>query len=224
LDISQWYDTDLSVSVHASDPASSPARERILQTATELFYRDGYGAVGVDMIIARAGVAKTTLYRHFPSKDALIVAYLERSNERFWAWFEHAIADSPSPRAKLIALFEALASLATSPACLGCTFQGAAFEFPSQEHPGHLAARQHKQAVLDRLRELAREAGAPKPAALAGELLLIMDGAFAAARMFGASSPATAAPGAVAALLDAHLPASPDASGARGIESEAPES
>ena len=184
-----------------------PARERILETAAELFYRDGYGAVGVDTIIAQASVAKTTLYRHFPSKDELIVAYLERADERFWAWFEHAIAGHREPRAKLAGLFEAVASLAASPACLGCTFQGAASEFPSQDHPGHRVARQHKQAVLERLQELAREAGAPDPGQLAGELLLVMDGAFAAARMFGRRSPAKAAPQAAAALLDAQLPA-----------------
>jgi AcrR family transcriptional regulator len=190
-----------------NDMTATPARERILETAAELFYRDGYGAVGVDTIIARAAVAKTTLYRHFPSKDDLIVAYLERADERFCTWFEHAIAEHQEPRAKLAGVFEAVASLAASPACLGCTFQGAASEFPSQEHPGHRVARQHKQAVLDRLEELARDGGAEDPARLAGELLLVMDGAFAAARMFGRRSPAAAAPQAAAALLDAQLPA-----------------
>ena len=190
----------------ACDTTPIPPRERILDTAAELFYRDGYGAVGVDTIIAQAGVAKTTLYRHFASKDELIVAYLERANERFWAWFEHAIAGQQDPRAQLAALFDAVAELAASPACLGCTFQGAASEFPSQEHPGHQAARAHKQAVLDRLCELAARAGARDPGELARELLLVMDGAFAAARMFGRRSPAAAAPAAATALLDAHLP------------------
>jgi AcrR family transcriptional regulator len=193
--------------MHASGLTATPARERILQTAAELFYRDGYGAVGVDTIIARAGVAKTTLYRHFPSKDALIVAYLERADERFWAWFEHAITEQPDPRTRLQALFDAVAKLAASPACLGCTFQGAASEFPSQDHPGHRVARRHKQAVLKRLLELARDAGAEDPAQLARELLLVMDGAFAAARMFGHRNPAAAAPQAAAALLEAQLPA-----------------
>jgi len=192
------------MSADASD--TTPARERILQTAAELFYRDGYGAVGVDTVIAQAGVAKTTLYRHFPSKDELIVAYLKRANERFWAWFEEAIAGHEDPRAQLGALFDAVAKLAASPQCLGCTFQGAASEFPSHDHPGHRAARAHKQAVLERLRELAARAGAHDPEQLARELLLVMDGAFAAARMFGRRSPASVAPAAAAALLDAHLP------------------
>ena len=150
-----------------------------------------------------------TLYRHFRSKDELIVAHLERANERFWAWFDDALAGQEEPRARLSALFEAVAGLAASPACLGCTFQGTAAEFPAQDHPGHRVARAHKEAVLERLRQLAREAGAHDPAQLAGELLLVMDGAFAAARMFGRRSPAAAAPQAAAALLDAQLRARP---------------
>ncbi len=186
---------------------AASARDRILEIAGELFYRDGFRAVGVDTIVARAGVAKTTLYHHFPSKDELIVAYLEESNQRFWDWFESAIAAEQAPRAKLAALFEAVATLAASPQCLGCTFQGTAAEFPAQDHPGHRAARAHKEAVLDRLRELAAQAGARQPTELARALLLVMDGAFAAARMFGERSPATAAPAAAATLLDAQLPA-----------------
>jgi hypothetical protein len=104
-----------------------------------------------------------------------------------------------------VALFDAVARLATSSACLGCAFQGAAAEFQPQAHPGHRAARAHKEAVLERLHDLGARAGAREPAQLAGQLLLIMDGAFAAARMFERTSPAAAAPGAAAAVLDAHL-------------------
>lgn len=197
------------------DLTTVPARDRILGVAAELFYRDGFRAVGVDTIIARAGVAKTTLYHHFPSKDDLIVAYLEDSNGRFWDWFEAAIAGHDEPAAKLVALFESVAQLAASPECLGCTFQGTAAEFPAHDHPGHRAARAHKEAVLERLRELAAQAGAGAASELAGELLLVMDGAFAAARMFGRHSPAAAAPAAAATLLHAHLRATRARAGAR---------
>jgi AcrR family transcriptional regulator len=183
-----------------------PARERILDTASELFYRDGFRAVGIDTIIARSGVAKMTLYYNFPSKDALIVAYLERSNERFWAWVDAAIAEVEAPRAKLIALFDAVAELATSPECLGCTFQGTAAEFPDTRHPAHRVAQAHKRSVLRRLRALAAQAGAADPDDLARALLLLMDGAFAAARMFGRrESPAASVARAAQALVDAHL-------------------
>ena len=197
------YATDLSV----ADPTEGRgARERILATAEERFYADGFRAVGIDTIIARAGVAKTTLYHHFASKDDLIVAYLERSNRRFWEWFDSAVAGAPDARGRLVALFDAVARLAASPACRGCTFQGTAAEFPDQDHPGHRAARAHKDAVRSRLRELAAQADARDPDALADQLLLVMDGTFAAARMYGTSSPAAAAQAAAAALLDAQLP------------------
>jgi AcrR family transcriptional regulator len=190
----------------------SPARERILATATELFLREGYRAVGIDRIIELAGVAKTSLYRHFGSKDELIVAYLERADEDFWRWFEDAIADAESPRARLVTLFDATEKLATSPQCLGCTFQVAAAEFPEPEHPAHRVSRAHKLEVLRRLRELADEAGADDPTGLADQLMLIMDGAWAAARMLGPRSQAEAAGAAARTLLDARLP-SGDSSG-----------
>lgn len=182
-----------------------PARERILDTAGELFYRDGYRAVGIDSIIARSGVAKMTLYRHFPSKDDLIATYLEESNRRFWSWFDEAIAAEDEPREKLVALFEATAKLATSPRCLGCAFQATAAEFPRAGHPGHKIARAHKQAVIKRLAGLARDAGALDAEELARELLLLMDGAFAAARMFGRRNPAVSVAPAAAALIEAAI-------------------
>ena len=137
----------------------SAARERILETAERLFYRDGYRAVGVDTIVAESGVAKMTLYRHFPSKDDLIAAYLERTNEQLLAWMEGLIAPHRDPRAALEAVFDGVAKLASSPECLGCAFVAAAGEFPEPDHPGHQAAAAHKRAVVDRLRELARTSG-----------------------------------------------------------------
>jgi AcrR family transcriptional regulator len=181
-----------------------PARERILETAGRLFYRDGFHAVGIDTVIAEAGVAKMTLYRHFPSKDALIAAYLERSNREVMEWLEDAVAGVDDPLAKLVAAFDAVTTLATSPRCLGCTFQAAAAEFPDPDHPGHRVALAHKRAILERFGGLAREAGLRDPDGLAAQLLLLMDGAWVAARMFGPNNHARSAAGAARALIDAH--------------------
>ena len=182
------------------------ARERLLNTAAELFYERGFHAVGIDLVIERAGVAKTTLYRHFPSKDELIVAYLDDANIRFWSWFEDAVDREVPPREQLVGLFDAVAKLVTSAACLGCTFQVTAAEFPEAGHPGHATALAHKRSVRTRLRDLATAAGAPEPTELADGLLLLMDGAFAAARMYGPSSPAAQVATAARTLIDAHLP------------------
>jgi AcrR family transcriptional regulator len=187
----------------AAQPERS-ARERILDTASELFYRDGYHAVGIDTIIARSGVAKMTLYRHFASKDDLIAAYLERSNAEFMAWLDVAIAVVDEPRAGLVAAFDAVGKLATSARCLGCTFQGAASEFPEMDHPGHRVALDHKRAVRNRFAELARDAGLRDPDGLAAQLLLLMDGSWVAARMFGPDNHAKSVGEAARALIDAH--------------------
>jgi AcrR family transcriptional regulator len=189
-------------------PAERSARERILDTASELFYRDGYHAVGIDTIVERSGVAKMTLYRHFPSKDELIAAYLQRTNAEFMTWLEDAFAKTDDPRAKLLAAFDAVAKLATSTRCLGCTFQGAASEFPEIDHPGHRVAIDHKRAVLERFAGLAREAELRDPDGLAAQLLLLMDGAWVAARMFGPDNHAAFVADAARAIVDHHAAAS----------------
>jgi AcrR family transcriptional regulator len=183
----------------------APARERILQTTERLFYRDGYRAVGVDTIVAESGVAKMTLYRHFSSKDDLIAAYLESTNQQLLAWMDGLISPHRDPREALEAVFEGVAKLASSPECLGCAFVGAAGEFPEPDHPGHRAAVEHKRAVVGRFRELAQQAGAQDANALAEELLLIMDGAWSAARVFGPRSHGRRAATAARAVISSQV-------------------
>ncbi|NTU83457.1 MAG: TetR/AcrR family transcriptional regulator [Chloroflexales bacterium] len=178
-------------------------RERILSTAGQLFYRRGYHAVGVDTIIAESGVAKMSLYRHFPSKDALIAAYLERANAQVLALLDEAAASEAEPLARLRALVAQVARIATGPQCLGCVFQMSAAEFPERDHPAHQVAVAHKLAVRGRLLDLARLAGLRDPQVLSDQLLLLIDGAWIAARMFGPESPATSLIGAADALIEA---------------------
>jgi AcrR family transcriptional regulator len=182
------------------------SRQHILDTAASLFYRDGYRAVGVDTIVAQSGVAKMTLYRHFPSKDDLIVAYLDASNERFWVWFEDVTKEIDDPRAKLIAFFRAQETLVNAPLCYGCPFLNAVVDFPDVDHPGHAVAVKHKQAVRARLHTLAQQAGARDPQVLADQLFLLMDGAFMSARMFGGDNPALHVGEAAQILIEAQIP------------------
>ncbi len=189
-----------------ADAARPSTRQRILDIAGDLFFRQGYRAVGVDTIVKETGVAKMTLYRYFPSKDDLIVAYLEQVNRLFWDWFDEAIRPYEGrPREQLVAVFTALEELVKSPQCYGCAFLVAASEFPELDSPGHKVALAHKQAVRERFRDLARRAGARKPDILANQLLLLMDGAFAAVRMFGPDNPGASIVAAATALIDAHL-------------------
>lgn len=192
----------------AKENTKRPARDLILESAGDLFYREGFRAVGVDTITERSGVAKMTLYRHFPSKDDLIAAYLEESNTKFWAWFDASIAPSAgNPRAQLLDFFAALEQLVTAPQCHGCPFLNAVVDFPGRDHPAHAVALAHKQAVRARFHDLAAGAGAPAPGALADHLFLLMDGAFMAIRTFGVDNPAARVAAAAEALISAHVPA-----------------
>lgn len=181
---------------------SKAAREQILATAARLFYTQGYHAIGVDTIAAESGLSKMTLYRYFPSKDALIAAYLQQANTEFWTWFDGAVAVG-NYKAQLVALFEAATYLTATPQCLGCTFQMAAGEFPDPTHPAHEVALEHKRALIARLTEMATGAGVKNPVALANQLFLLMDGVWAARRMFGPDSPAGDAVAAARALIAA---------------------
>lgn len=185
--------------------ASTP-KEKLFQTAARLFYQHGYRATGVDTIASEAGIGKMTLYRHFPSKDDLIVAFLRQSDEEFWDYFEQSTKDAPTARAKLLAFFEALQQYVVSPVCYGCPFINVASEYPEVEYAGHQVALEHKQAVRARFTQLAKEAGARQPEVLANALLLLMDGAYMAARMYGASpsSPAVTVVEAARQVIDAH--------------------
>lgn len=185
--------------------ATTP-KEKLFQTAARLFYQHGYRAIGVDTIAAESGIGKMTLYRHFPSKDELIVAFLRHRNEAFWCYFEQCTNDAPTAQAKLLAFFEALQQYVISPACYGCPFINVASEYPEVGYAGHQVALEHKQSVRDRFMHLAKEAGARQPEALANALLLLMDGAYMAARMYGASpsNPAATVAEAARQVIDAH--------------------
>ena len=162
-------------------------KERLFETAARLFYQYGYRAIGVDTIAAESGIGKMTLYRHYPSKDDLIVAFLQDSDEEFWEYFESSTKEAPTARKKLLAFFEALQSYVISPACYGCPFINVATEYPDVRYAGHQVAMEHKKSVRARFTQLAEEAGAPQPEALANALHLLMDGAYMAARMYGAT-------------------------------------
>jgi AcrR family transcriptional regulator len=155
----------------------SAARARILDTATRLFYARGLRAVGVDTIIAESGVAKATFYKHFPAKDDLVVAYLDRVDEA-WTGQLRAAAEAagPAPADQLVGLFGALDSACRRDGYRGCGFINAAAE----SAPGTVAHDRtvaHKQRVLAWLRDLAADAGATRPDGLARSLALLLDGA-----------------------------------------------
>ena len=180
-------------------------KDKVFQTAARLFYRHGYRAIGVDTLAERSGIGKMTLYRHYPSKDDLILAYLRDSDDLFWRAFEEVTKDGRTPGAKLLAFFESLQKYVSSPECYGCPFLNVATEYPEIEHAAHQVAIEHKQSVRTRFRELAREAGAREPYVLGDQLVLLMDGAYMASRTFGPSNPAAHLADAARLLIDSAL-------------------
>jgi AcrR family transcriptional regulator len=189
-----------------------PARQRILDTAAEMFYRDGVRAVGIDALIARSGVAKMSLYRNFPSKDALVTAWLEDRNEFFWRrWDKAEACRAGDPRGQLEAILDMIAATVSHPKWRGCPFLNTATEFPGPDHPARAVILAHKRAVRERLRALAAAARARDPDLLAQQLQLLIDGAYAIGQSLGPSGPAKTVPSAGRALIAAQLAEGNDA-------------
>ncbi|WP_299617800.1 TetR/AcrR family transcriptional regulator [Pelagibius sp.] len=186
-------------------PASR--RDDLLETAIELFTARGYRATGIDAILAKAGVAKMTLYNNFESKEALILAALKRGDERTRQRFAEEIAKAgDSARDKLLAVFGRLESWFSEPAFNGCMFQKAAADYPDAQDPIHAMAAEHKRLLRAFLEGLAREAGALDPAELAAQLQLLIDGAISQAQICGGSEAAVEARRAAGILIATAVP------------------
>lgn len=186
----------------------SKVRERILEVASDLFYQRGIQAVGVDAIIAQAEVARMSFYRHFKSKEGLVMACLARRDEALRTWFEtevHRLA--PDPRDQPLAVFDVLALRFATQDYRGCAFINTMGEIANRDDGVHQCAANHKARFQDYLANLLREAGLK--ADLAPDLLLLFDGAVVTAVREGSAGPAFRAQRLAALLLKAHAPANP---------------
>ncbi|KAA2212297.1 TetR/AcrR family transcriptional regulator [Teichococcus oryzae] len=190
----------------AADNTAPPrAATRIRETARDLFYRRGIRAVGVDEIVARAGVTKPSLYRSFSSKDELAACYLRDYEALFWSRFEAAMAAHRGDPEKQILLFlEGLGERSSRPDYRGCGLTNAVVEYPAPGHPARQVSEAHKRALRDRLHAMAREMGAADPEDLGDALLLLIEGCFAAGQIFGAGGPTGKVAGAARRLIRAH--------------------
>lgn len=181
-------------------------REKILATADALFYKEGVRAVGVDTIVSRSGVAKTSLYRWFPTKDDLVAAFLERRNQMFWKeWDRVAAANVDAPRKELELQLGWITQHIGSPGYRGCPFISTATEFPDLGHPSRVVCEANKRKLRSRLAGIATLAGVPAADQLADQLLLLVDGAFANSQVLGKQSPVHLLPETGLILMDAAL-------------------
>jgi AcrR family transcriptional regulator len=167
-------------------------RDRILETASALFYQRGVRAVGVDLVVEQAGVAKTSLYRHFGTKDDLVAAFLAREDQDFWGtWDRVAEEHKDDPKAELDAHLEWIGERVGRPNYRGCPQINVAAEFPEVDHPARRVAVTHKRKLRHRLKEIADRLRVKRPDELAGQLSLLINGAFVSSQIL---SPGEAVP------------------------------
>ncbi len=168
---------------------ASSKREHLIDIARRLFYRDGFHNTGIDAILAEAGVAKMTLYKHFKSKEELILACLHRQDEEFRnGLMQRVEKQTGEPRERLLALYTIIASEISSKDFSGCLFINAAAEFGNLDNPIHQAAIAHKRLMHQYIVKLATDAGVGEPQELACQLNILIEGSVVSAQISGECS------------------------------------
>ncbi|WP_431823892.1 TetR/AcrR family transcriptional regulator [Burkholderia sp. F1] len=191
-------------------PGEPGARDRLLDAAEALIYSGGIHATGVDAIVKRSGAARKSFYSHFESKEALVVAALERRDERWMRWFVDATrARGKTPRTQLLGMFDVLRDWFLQPDFHGCAFLNASGEIEDADDPVRIVARAHKARLLafvrERLDALADDAGIERRtlARVARQWLVLIDGAIGVALVSGDATAARDARATAELLLDA---------------------
>jgi len=158
-------------------------RERLVTAAYELFARQGVQAVGIDAIIERSGVARQTLYRHFGSKQELVLAFLERREEVWtYGWLAAEVhRRQRDPRRRLLAIFDVFDEWFRDPDFEGCSFINVMLEYPAPDHPLHQAAASYLARIRGFITELATDAGLADPSGFARQWHILMKGSIVAA-------------------------------------------
>lgn len=178
------------------------ARERLIDAAEQLFNAEGIRSAGIDRIIAEAGVAKMTLYNHFPSKDDLILAVLQHREQQINEMFETSIDKYVRKGVtKLEAFFDALRDWFKSSGFRGCSFINAAIELADARHPASKFASQHKKRLQSMIRGLVVESAGDEAADMVPAIHILAEGAIVTAVLQGSHKPAETAKKAAIALI-----------------------
>lgn len=185
----------------------SSTRERLAEAAVRRFYRDGFRNVGLDQVLADVGISKTAFYKHFDCKEDLVLAALEMQDRWLQNTFRQMICERGGDSAvgRLRALLDVVEFIINARDYQGCIFVNVALEFPLPHDPAHLAAARHKQAMEDLVCELAVEAGAADPRALARQLCLIVEGAYVTRQVTGKHETMVVAREVANLVIAAHL-------------------
>ncbi len=193
--------------VKRSKTTEPDTAERVLATAARLFYAHGVRAVGVEWIVADSKVAKTSLYRHFATKDDLVAAFLDREDREFWRQWDETVrpADGDSQRG-LMAVLDWVGQRVSRDGYRGCPQINVAAEFSDPEHPARRIRRQHKAEMYARLKELVAGIKLRRPDDVALQIALLIDGAFTSDGRLTRSTASRLLQSAARALIDAERP------------------
>ncbi|CAD5105893.1 TetR/AcrR family transcriptional regulator [Zestomonas carbonaria] len=180
-------------------------QSRLLLSTERLIYAGGINATGMDAIVKASGVARKSIYRLYPTKEALVAAALRERDERWMQWFIESTSEG-EPRQRLLAIFPTLRTWFESEGFHGCAFINAAGEIGDPESDIRAVAALHKQRLLDYLKTLTKACGLPEHEEVARQLLVLIDGATAVAMVTGQPDAADCAGGAAALLLRSVTP------------------
>lgn len=181
-------------------------QEKILQAATELFYSQGIRATGVDAIVKAANTTKMSLYKYFPSKDDLVLAFLRKRDEDFRVWFVGQVdGKADTPKTKLLAIFDVIGEWMAIPEFRGCAFINAAAEFPLEGNPVHQVSAEFYDQFRSYISDLAGQCGSQAPESLALQLSLLVEGAIVSEQMKRHSGAAEQAKQAAIVLIDGSI-------------------
>lgn len=177
-------------------------RDELVRKALDIFYRDGFHATGMDKLVAGTGISKTSMYKHFRTKEEMILAVLRLRDENFRNWLYkriEALADTPC--GQMLAMFDALDEWFSLPEFRGCMFVKASAEYQEKDDPIHLQSAEHKRLLFEHFKALAATAGANNPEVLACQLLLLKEGAIITAVLAHNCDPAKDAKSAAMILI-----------------------
>ena len=180
-------------------------RDELVQKALQAFYRNGFHATGMDMLVAETGISKTSMYKHFRTKEDLILAVLRLRDEHFRNWLYRRMEElADTPRQQLLAMFDALEEWFDEPGYKGCMFIKASSEYQEASHPIHKQSADHKRMLETHITELAEKAGLANPSSLARQLLLLKEGAIITAHLGHTDNPAQDAKETAVELFNIH--------------------
>lgn len=186
-------------------------RTELIRKSLDLFYRNGFHATGMDLVAKETGVSKTSIYKHFRTKEDLILAVLRLRDEDFRNRLIRRMEDlSDTAEGQLMALFDALEEWFQQAGFQGCMFIKASAEFQQKEHPINVQAMEHKRLLLEHFTALAEAAGFENPRDLACQILVLKEGAIVLAAMSHSCDPASDARKAAQVLLRNHPKTNPN--------------